>query len=134
MNTTDCQLAGVTRANIELAMIHPVRNLNKLNIQCSYLLCHLVLHISLDPPQHKWLENHVQPGQLTLIQCGLLLSVTLNIAREPLVEFLVGVEHGGHDEVEQGPQLLHGVLDWSASQEKTVATVEAKQDSPSHTV
>ena len=93
-----------------------------------------MLHVSLDPPQHERLENHVQPGELTLVQGRLLLSVALDITREPLVEFLVGIEHGGHDEVEQGPQLLHGVLDGGTSQEKTVATVEAEQDSPSHTV
>ena len=36
--------------------------------------------------------------------------------------------------MEQCPQLLHRVLDRSAGEEQSVATVEAQQHSPSHTV
>ena len=70
-----------------------------------YLFGHLVLHVSLDPPQHERFEDHVEPGQLVRVQSPSLLGVALNVAREPLVELLVRVEHGGHDEMEEGPQL-----------------------------
>ena len=47
----------------------------------------------------------MEPGQLVRVQSPPLLGVALNVAREPLVELLVRVEHGGHDEMEEGPQL-----------------------------
>ena len=93
-----------------------------------------MLHISLNSPQHERLEDHVEPGELALVQSRLLLSVALNVAGEPLVELLVRVKHGGHDEVEQSPQLLHRVLDGGTGQEETVTTVEAEQYLPPYTV
>lgn len=71
----------------------------------TYLLCHLVLYISLDSPKHEWFEDHVQSRQLVLVQCTLLLCMALNVTREPLIELFMGVKHSGHDEVKQSPQL-----------------------------
>jgi len=70
-----------------------------------HLLCHLVLNVPLDPAQHEGFEDHVESGELLLVQGGLLLCMALNVPREPLVEFFMGVKHGWHDEVQQGPQL-----------------------------
>ena len=70
-----------------------------------YLLCHLMLYISLDSPKHEWFEDHVQSRQLVLVQCPLLLRMALNVTREPLVELFVRVKHCGHDEVKQSPEL-----------------------------
>ena len=43
-----------------------------------------------------------------------VLSMSLNVLAEPLIEPLMRVEEGGHDEVQQSPQLRHGVLYRSA--------------------
>ena len=104
-----------------------------IEISHPHLVCHLMLHVSLYPPQHEWLQYHVQPRQLAFIKSRLLLGMALNVAREPLVELFMRVKHGGHDEVKQRPELLHCVLDRSTGQEQSVATVEAEQHPPSNT-
>ena len=34
----------------------------------TYLLCHLVLNVTLDPAQHEGFEDHVQSGELLLVK------------------------------------------------------------------
>ena len=94
----DLDLEGEGRCSL-VVITHPP------SVVTAHLLCHLVLYVSLDPAQHEGLEDHVQPRELVLVQGRLLLRVALDVAGEPLVELLVRVEHGGHDEVQQGPQL-----------------------------
>lgn len=64
-----------------------------------------MLYISLYPAQHEWLEDEVEAGELVFIHDRLLLRVTLNVPREPFIEFFMGVKHGRHDEVKQSPEL-----------------------------
>lgn len=56
----------------------------------------------------------MQPRELVLIQLADPLCVPLDALAEPLVELLVAVKKSGHDEMEEGPQLCHVVLDGSA--------------------
>lgn len=42
---------------------------------------------------------------LTLIDGRLVFSVALDVLGEPLVKLFMGIKQGGHDEVQQGPQL-----------------------------
>lgn len=62
-----------------------------------------MFNVSLYPAQHERFEDHVEARQLVLIQPSLLLRMALNVAGEPLIELIVGVKHGGHDEMEEGP-------------------------------
>eukprot|EP01136_Pigoraptor_vietnamica_P043776 Opistho-1_new@19633 len=94
------------------------------------LLCEFVLDILLDSPEHKGLQNHVQPRELVLVKPGLLLGVTLNVLREPLVELLVRVKQTRHDKVQQRPQLGHAVLDWRAGEQQAIAAIEVEQRLP----
>ena len=48
--------------------------------------------------------------------------MALNVAREPLVELLVRVKHGGHDEVEQSPQLRGGGVVGGETEDKNTDT------------
>ena len=65
-----------------------------------HLLCHLMLNVPFDPAQHEGFEDHVQSGELLLVQGRLLLCMALNVPREPLVELFVRVKHCRHDEVQ----------------------------------
>ena len=45
----------------------------------------------------------------------------------------MGVEQSWHNEVKQGPQFLHVILNWRTGQQKTIAAAEPKQILPSRT-
>lgn len=61
--------------------------------------------MSLDSTKHERLENHVKSAKLVLVQsAAFVLGSTLDVLREPLVEFVVVVEQTRHDEVQQRPQ------------------------------
>lgn len=44
------------------------------------------------------------------------------------------IEELRHDEVEQGPKLCHGVLDWSSRKQQPVSGLEVEQSFPTATV
>lgn len=67
------------------------------------LLADLMLHILLDTAQHEWLENGMQTLNLDLIEFLLILTMGLNVLREPLIEKFMGIEEIRHDEVQQCP-------------------------------
>ena len=60
--------------------------------------------------------------------------MTFNVLGEPLVELIVRIKQGRHDEVQEGPQLSHAILDGCARQEEPISTIEAQQDLPPQTV
>lgn len=98
------------------------------------LLAELILNVTLDTPQHEWLQNHVQPSELMLVKpATLVLCSVFNVLREPLVELVVRVEQAWHDKVQQCPQLLHGVLDGGSGKEQTITAIEPKERFPSRT-
>lgn len=41
------------------------------------------------------------------------------------------VEQLGHDEMQQGPQFSHRVLDWSSGKEQSVSGLKSKENLPS---
>ena len=49
---------------------------------------------------------------------------------EPLVELLVAVKERGHDEMQQRPELGHGVLDGRSREEQSVTAAEGQQGLP----
>lgn len=61
-----------------------------------------------------------------------MFGVTFDIFGEPFVEFVVRIEHRRHDEMQEGPQFSHAVLNWSSAEEQSVSTIEAEQHFPSH--
>ena len=56
--------------------------------------------------------------------------MSFNVFAEPLLELVVGVKEGGHDEMEQGPELGHGVLYGGTGEKKTAAALELEQHFP----
>lgn len=68
-----------------------------------------------------------------LVELALIHRRGFYVFAEPFLELLVVVEKLRHDEVKQGPQFCHRVLDRCARQKKSVACVEAKKDLPTAT-
>ncbi|TFA99797.1 hypothetical protein CCMA1212_008205 [Trichoderma ghanense] len=95
------------------------------------LVAKLLLYVLLDTTKHKRLQDHVKPLQLVLVQFRVALGVRLDVLGEPFTELVVGVKERRHDEVQQGPQLLHVVLDGGTRQQQAVSAVEAEQALPS---
>lgn len=49
---------------------------------------------------------------------------------EPVVEMGLGVEQGGHDEMEERPEFRHVVLDGGSAQQQAVAAGKAPESFP----
>ena len=56
------------------------------------LLTNFMLYILLDTPQHEWFENGMQTLYLDLIELLLILTMRLNVLREPLIEEFMRIE------------------------------------------
>lgn len=73
-------------------------------------LGHLLLHVSLDPPEQERPQHLVKP----LHQAFVVLLTALDHSRqrvgEPLFELAVGLEDVGHEEMHEGPELHQAVL------------------------
>lgn len=95
-----------------------------------YFLPEFFFDVLLHPSQHEGLQNGVESVQLSLLELPLVLSV-LYIPGKPLLELVVGVEELRHDEVEQGPEFRHCVLNRGSCQEELVSASEAQQCVPS---
>lgn len=68
-----------------------------------------------------------------LVHRAVLLGVPLDVPREPLAELVMRIEKRGHDEVEEGPELVHRVLDGRPGEEESVAAAEAEEGLPAST-
>lgn len=68
---------------------------------------------------------------LMLVQCFLILAMSLDVFGEPFLELLVGVKNFWHDEVKECPEFSHGILDWCSCQQKLVSCLKVHQDAPS---
>jgi hypothetical protein len=99
----------------------------------THLVTELVLDVLLDTTEHERLEDHVKSPQLMLVHRSLVLGVALDVLGEPLAELVVRVEEGRHDEVEEGPEFVHRVLDGGTGEEESVAAAEAEERLPSCT-
>ena len=73
----------------------------------------------------------MQSSQLSIVYRSILVGIPFDILGEPFGEFVVRVEEGRHDKVEQRPKLVHRVLDRSTSEKESVAALEAKKSLPS---
>lgn len=61
---------------------------------------------------------------MLLVEGALGLGMRLDVLGEPFLELVVGVEEFGHDEVEEGPEFGHGVLDGGSGEEQAVSGIE----------
>ncbi|KAH6603254.1 hypothetical protein Trco_008029 [Trichoderma cornu-damae] len=94
------------------------------------LVAQLLLHVLLHAAEHERLQDHVEALQLVLVELGVALRVGLDVLGKPFAELVVRIEERRHDEVQQGPQLLHVVLDGGAGEQQAVPAVEAEQALP----
>lgn len=92
--------------------------------------CDFLLDISLQPSEHKRLQNCMQSFQLMLVEGTLVHRASLNVFREPFLELLMVIEELRHDEMEEGPQLSHGVLDGRSCEEESVSGLELQETFP----
>lgn len=74
------------------------------------LIGELILHILLDTPQHERLEDHVQSSQLMRIHGTVLVGIAFDVLGKPFAEFVVRVEEGGHDKMQQGPKFCDNAI------------------------
>lgn len=76
-------------------------------------LTQFLLDIFLDPSEHEGFEYGMKPVQLILFNISTLTGICLDVLGKPFLELFVIIEQLWHDEVEQGPELCHGILDRS---------------------
>ena len=73
----------------------------------------------------------MQSRHLQLVHLALgALGVALDVPAEPLLELVVAVKQCGHDEVQQTPELGHGVLNGRAGQQQPAPALELQQHLP----
>ena len=87
-------------------------------------LGHLLLNVSLDPPEQERPQHLVEP----LNQAFVVLLTALDHSRQrvgkPLLELAVGLEDVGHEEVHERPKLHQAVLQrGSCQQQAPVAAI-----------
>lgn len=84
---------------------------------------HLLLNVSLDPPEKKWPQHFVK----SLHQTFVVLLTALNHPRqrvgEPLFELSVGLKDVRHQEVHEGPKLHQAVLKRRSRQQQSPVAV-----------
>jgi hypothetical protein len=77
----------------------------------------LTLHVAFDSSKHERLEDFMKSLDVLLIDHLVACSFDgrrLNVLGEPFLELLMAVEELRHDEVQESPELSHGVLNWSS--------------------
>lgn len=91
-------------------------------------LGHLLLHVSLDPPEQEGPQHFVEPLDQALVVLLTSLDHSCQRVGEPLFELAVGLEDVGHEEVHQRPQLHQAVLQrGSCQQQSPVAGIRRAQ-------
>lgn len=93
----------------------------------------LVFNVLLHSAKHERFEDHMQTGQVLLVDARLVLGMRLDVFGEPFVELLVRIEQRWHDEMQQGPQLGHAVLNRCSRQQQPVSAVEPEEHLPAST-
>jgi len=61
----------------------------------------------------------------------LVVGILLDVLREPLREFVVRVEEGRHDEMEESPKFVHRILNRSTGEKESISTTETEESLPS---
>lgn len=82
-------------------------------------LGHLLLHISLDPPEQKGPQHLVESLDQALVVLLTALNHSCQRVGEPLLKFAVGLEDVGHEEVHKRPQLHQAVLQRGSCQQQS---------------
>ena len=91
------------------------------------LLGHLLLHVDLDPAQQEGPQHLVQPLDKALVVLLAALDHPRQRVGEPLLELPVGLEHVGHEEVHQRPQLHQAVLQGRPRQQQSPVAAAAEE-------
>lgn len=89
-------------------------------------LRHLLLHVSLDPPEQERPQHLVEP----LDQAFVVLLTAFDHSRqrvgEPFLELTVRLEDVGHEEVHERPELHQAVLERGSCQQQSPVAVWLK--------